>query len=152
VRVVRNERGALARHAAEVREHFHSSIDFYDGFDTSHRSYDDVSSTSCGYAKSTPTYREDRARCRCQQVRVTHGSFLPALGFARARLSHDMNIPGADALKKAEGGGQLSPATTAKSPIARRVGTGRFTTVGGVLLYRSSNAAFRVWIFDRSSI
>jgi hypothetical protein len=78
---VRNERRALARHAAEVREHFHSSIDFEVGFDTSQRSYNNVSSTSCGYCKSTPTYREDRARCRCQQVRVTRGGFLPALGF-----------------------------------------------------------------------
>ena len=63
-----------------------------------------------------------------------------------------MNMLSADALKKAEGSGQLSPATAAKSPIAGRVGTGRFTAVGGVLLYRSSNAAFRVWICDRSSI
>src|SRR5215470_14822851 len=35
VHLVRNERRALARHAAEVWEHFHSSIEFDDGFDTS---------------------------------------------------------------------------------------------------------------------
>jgi hypothetical protein len=35
VHLVRNERRSLARHAAEVWEHFHSSIEFDDGFDTS---------------------------------------------------------------------------------------------------------------------